>query len=51
MEPTNAIETEEANRDRNAEAMDILISEIKDDPDSTAREDKLASAIVALKES
>jgi len=51
MEPTTTIEQVESERDRNVEALDILISEIRNDPDSSKREDKLASAIVALRES
>jgi len=51
MIPEQAVEQAESNRDRNRDAVEILIDDIRNDPDSTAREEKLASAIVALRES
>lgn len=51
MQPTTTIERAEKERKKNDKALDMLISEIRNDPESSKRENKLASAIIALKES
>lgn len=51
MLPDKAVKQKESERERNGEAVGILIAEIQNDPDSTTREQKLASAIVALRDS
>jgi len=37
--------------ERNADSLERLVTEIRDDPDATATEKRLASALIALKES
>lgn len=37
--------------ERNAESLERLVTEIRGDPDATATEKRLASALIALKES
>ena len=49
MIPDNAIDQIEENRDRNHEAFDHLVNEIKNDSSTTDREKKLLSALVALR--
>jgi hypothetical protein len=38
-------------QERHGQSLERLVSEIQDDPDATATEKRLASALVALKES
>jgi len=38
-------------QERHEQSLERLVSEIRDDPDATATEKRLASALIALKES
>lgn len=55
MIPEEAIEKKEAHRSKRelyeANALEKIITEIRDDPDATKTEKRLASALVALKNS
>ena len=51
MLPEQALEEQQAESERHREAMSYLISDVKNDPDATKREKKLADALIALRES
>lgn len=51
MRPNDTIKEREEQRGRESESLDQIVADIRHDDDATKNEKRLASAILALKES
>jgi len=49
--PDEAIENQKQRRKREAESLEQLVSQVQNDPNATKTQKKIASALLALKES